>query len=87
MEAASVAAVAARAKLPFVALKAICDPAACELPARIVRALDVSAGGFSWRMVSAIALGGPATWHAARMLARDFTRARHALATAATLAA
>ena len=87
MEAASVAAVAARAKLPFVALKAICDPAACELPARIVRALDASAGGFSWRMVSAIVLGGPATWHAARLLARDFTRARHALATAAMLAA
>ncbi len=87
MEAAPIAAVALRAKLPFVAVKAICDPAARELPAGIVRALDGSDGGFSLRMLSAIALGGPATWRAARRLAHDFALARRALATAASLAA
>jgi nucleoside phosphorylase len=87
MEAAPIAAVALRARLPFVVVKAICDPAARELPAGIVRALDSSDGGFSLRMLSAIALGGPATWRAARRLAHDFALARRALATAASLAA
>lgn len=87
MEAASVAAVAARAKLPFTALKAICDPADRELPATMLRALDAGSSGFSWRMVASIIGGGPATWRAARLLARDFASARHALATAAALAA
>lgn len=87
MEAAPIAAVAARAKVPFVALKAICDPVTRELPARMVRAMDGSDTGVSWSMLAAIALGGPGTWRAARSLARDFGRARHALATAAALAA
>ncbi|MGH8124356.1 MAG: hypothetical protein ACREPK_00695 [Rhodanobacteraceae bacterium] len=87
MEAASVAAVAARANIPFVAVKAICDPLTRELPARVVRALDDADGGFSLRMVSAIAFGGPTAWRAAHALAQDFSRARHSLATAATLAA
>ncbi len=87
MEAAPVAAVAARAKLPFVAVKSICDPATRELPAGIVHALDGTDGGLSLRMLSAIALGGPATWRAARSLSRDFARARHSLAAAARLAA
>lgn len=87
MEAATVAAVAARADLPFIALKAICDPATRELPARIVRAMDAGSGGFSWRMLAAIMCGGPAAWRAARLLAQDFGRARRSLATAATLAA
>jgi hypothetical protein len=87
MEAASIAAIAARAGLPFVAVKAICDPVTRELPAPIVRALNGSGGGFSPRVLSAIALGGPATWRATRSLARDFAQARHSLATAAILAA
>lgn len=87
MEAASIAAVAARANVPFVAVKAICDPLTRELPARIVRALDDAGGGFSLRMLSAIAFGGPATWRAAHALAQDFSHARRSLATAATLAA
>lgn len=87
MEAAPIAAVALRAKLPFVAVKAICDPAGRELPAGIVRALDGADEGWSLRMVSAIAFGGPATWRAAHALARDFRRARRSLATAAALAA
>jgi nucleoside phosphorylase len=85
MEAAAVAAVAARAHLPFVAVKAICDPFERELPERIVHALGVE-GGFSLDMLSAIAFGGPATWRAARELARDFARARQALAAASRLA-
>lgn len=87
MEAAPVAAVALRAKLPFVAVKAICDPAGRELPAGIVRALDGADEGWSLRMVSAIAFGGPTTWHAAYALSRDFRRARRSLATAAALTA
>jgi adenosylhomocysteine nucleosidase len=87
MEAAPVAAVALRAELPFVAVKAICDPAARELPAGIVRALDGADEGWSPRMVAAIAFGGPATWRAAHALSRDFRRARQSLATAAALAA
>ena len=87
MEAAPIAAVAQRARLPFVAVKAICDPAARELPAGIVRALDAGDGGFSLRMLSAIAIGGPATWRATRRLAHDFALARRALATAASLTA
>ncbi|TAN06957.1 MAG: hypothetical protein EPN38_06575 [Rhodanobacteraceae bacterium] len=87
MEAAAVAAVAARARLPFVALKAICDPATRELPASIVHALDVSDGGVSWRMVAAILTGGPLAWRAARALAHDFACARRSLTTAAALAA
>lgn len=86
MEAAPIAAVAARAKLPFVAVKAICDPATRELPADIVHALDGSDQGWSLRMLSAIALGGPSTWHAAYALSLDFRRARRSLATAAALA-
>ena len=87
MEAAPIAAVALRAKLPFVAVKAICDPAGRELPAGIVRALDGADEGWSPRMVAAIAFGGPATWRATYALTRDFRRARRSLATAAALAA
>lgn len=87
MEAAPVAAVALRAKLPFVAVKAICDPAGRELPAGIVRALDGADAGWSPRLLAAIVLGGPATWRATFALTRDFRRARHALAAAAALAA
>lgn len=87
MEAAPIAAVAARAKLPFVAMKAICDPVGRELPAGMAGALEGADRGWSLRMVSAIALGGPATWRAARALSRDFRRARRSLATAAALTA
>lgn len=87
MEAASVAAVAARAALPFVAVKAICDPLGRELPRRIMDALAGGNGGPSWRMLTSIAFGGPATWAAARGLAQDFSHARRALTSAARLAA
>jgi hypothetical protein len=87
MEAASIAAVAARAGLPFVAVKAICDPLGRELPRRIMRALDGAAGGPSWRMLSAIAFGGPPVWGAVRSLSQDFSRARRALTSVARLAA
>jgi len=86
MEAAPIAAVAARAKLPFVAVKAICDPVKRELPAGMADALEGADRGWSLRMVSAIAFGGPATWRATRALSRDFRRARRSLATAAALA-
>ena len=87
MEAASIAAIAARAGLPFIAVKAICDPADRELPASILSAMGDSEAGASLRMLSAIAFGGPASWRAARSLARDFAQARRALASAAAFAA
>jgi nucleoside phosphorylase len=87
MEAAPVAAVAQRAKLPFVAVKAICDTAGRAVPAGIVRALEGADEGWSLRMVAAIVFGGPGTWRAARALSRDYRRARRSLATAAALAA
>lgn len=86
MEAAAVAAVAARAQLPFIAVKAICDPLAREIPPRIAHALDAG-GGVSRALLSSVVLGGPASWRAARALASDFARARRALATAARRAA
>jgi nucleoside phosphorylase len=86
MEAAAIAAVAVRAGLPFIAVKAICDPVTRELPGTIVRAMGEAAGDRSLRMLMAIAFGGPASWRAARWLARDFAQARRALATAAALA-
>lgn len=85
MEAAPIASVAARAGLPFVALKVICDPLAREWPERIARVLDATDTGISWRMLSAIACGGPATWRAAAVLSRDFRHARDTLATVAQL--
>lgn len=87
MEAASIAAVAARANLPFVAVKAICDPLGRELPQRIMHALEGSDEGLSWRMLTAIAFGGPSTWSAVRCLSQDFAHARRALTSAARLAA
>ncbi|MGH8234242.1 MAG: hypothetical protein ACREPU_08605 [Rhodanobacteraceae bacterium] len=87
MEAASIAAVAARAHLPFVAVKAICDPLGRELPRLIMHALDGSNGSLSWRMLTAIAFGGPSAWSAVRSLSHDFAHARRALTSAARLAA
>jgi nucleoside phosphorylase len=87
MEAAPVAAVALRAKLPFVAVKAICDPAGRAVPAGIVRALEDADEGWSLRMLAAIVSGGPGTWRAASALSRDYRHARRSLATAAALAA
>lgn len=83
MEAAPIAAIAARAHLPFVAVKAICDPVTREVPGRIAQALGD--GGISWRILLAIVLGGPAIWRATHALSHDFGQARHALATAARL--
>lgn len=86
MEAATIAAVAARARLPFVAVKAICDPLVREFPPRIVNALGRD-GGVTPATISAVVFGGPAAWRAARLLAGDFAHARRTLATAARLAA
>jgi hypothetical protein len=79
--------VAQRAKLPFTAVKAICDPDGRAVPAGIVRALEGADEGWSLRMVAAIVFGGPGTWRAASALSRDYRRARRSLATAAALAA
>lgn len=86
MEAAAIAAVAARAKIPFIALKAICDSSVREVPPAITRALDAG-GGFSLHVVASILLGGPTAWRAACALAQDFAHARRSLSDAARLAA
>lgn len=85
MEAAPIAAVAARAKMPFVAVKAICDPVTREVPRRIAQ--TIGDRGISMRMLAAITLGGPAVWQATYALARDFAQARRTLATAVRLSA
>lgn len=85
MEAAPVAAVARRAALPFVAVKAICDTVERNVPEGIAHTMQQGDGGISPRMLAGIVLGGPRTWRATGQLAGDFARARRALAAAARL--
>ena len=72
MEAASVAAIALHTGLPFVAVKAICDPASRELPASIVRRSTEPPPDSRCACLSAIAFGGPAAWRATRVAGAGF---------------
>lgn len=87
MEAAYAAAIARAARLPFIAVKAICDPAVRALPAELACALGPAGRPRALRLARALASGGPDVWRAALALGRDFARARRSLATAATLTA
>jgi adenosylhomocysteine nucleosidase len=86
MEAAAVAAVAARSNLPFVAVKAICDPAGREMPPSVVRAFTASGGVAGLPVLAAVFGAGPAQWRSLARLARDFASARRTLAIAARVA-
>src|SRR5579875_2379572 len=86
MEAAAVAGVAARANLPFAAVKAICDPLERELPVAAIRAFAGTNGALEPHLLPRLLLGGPALWLDLARLARDFAAARRALAAAANIA-
>ena len=78
MESGSVAQVAARHRLPFAVLRAVCDPARRDLPPAALMALD--AGG----RIKAAALIASLLHHPGQVaglvaLAREAGRARHAL--------
>ncbi|MGH8282373.1 MAG: phosphorylase [Gammaproteobacteria bacterium] len=82
MESAAVAAVAARANLPFVAVKAICDPAERSVPP-VVLSLINRKGRLSLRGLFGVMLNGPLTWRTLAVLRRDFADAQRTLIAAA----
>jgi adenosylhomocysteine nucleosidase len=82
MESVAVARVAAGAALPFVAVKAICDPASRAVPAAALDLLGAN-GRLRWRGLTGAVRGGPHTWQALNDLRRDFALAQDALRRAA----
>lgn len=82
MESAAVAEVAERAGLPFVAVKAVCDPASRALPLAAVALLNDD-GRVSLRGLARAVLGGPGLWRDLNQLRRDFDAAHRALSQAA----
>ena len=71
MESAGVAEAAARAGVPFVAVKAVCDPAARAVPRLALRMLGPE-GLLRWRSIVEAALAGPGTWRELNSLRQDF---------------
>lgn len=87
MEAAAVARVAARAGVPFAAIKAICDPLERCVPASALGLVRES-GRLDVRALLGVLARGPSAWRALAAPARDYAAARRALAAlAAALAA
>jgi len=84
MESAAVAVVAQRADVPFVAVKAICDPASREIPAAALRLLD-RGGGVRWRAIPGVLRDGPRAWRDLNTLREDFAAARGSLWRAARM--
>jgi adenosylhomocysteine nucleosidase len=78
MESAAVAAIAQRAGVPFVAVKAICDPASREIPAIALRLLDQD-GGVRWRALPGALRQGPRAWRDLNLLREDMAAARGSL--------
>ena len=78
MESAAVAAIAQQAGLPFVAVKAICDPASREIPSAALRLLD-EGGGMRWRALPGVLREGPRTWRSLTVLREDLATARGSL--------
>lgn len=78
MESAGVATIARRAGVPFVAVKAICDPASRGIPAMMLRLLD-SNGGVRWRAMPGVLRGGPRAWRDLNGLRKDMAAARGSL--------
>lgn len=75
MESAGVAMIARRARAPFVAVKAICDPASREIPEIALRLLDRD-GGIRWRALPDALRQGPRAWHELNVLRGDMVAAR-----------
>ncbi|MGH8307904.1 MAG: hypothetical protein ACRER0_06485 [Gammaproteobacteria bacterium] len=84
MESAAVAAAATRANLPFIAIKAICDPVERSLPSVALRLISRDGRVNTPALFSAI-LSGPLTWRALAALRHDFNTAQRTLAAAAPL--
>jgi adenosylhomocysteine nucleosidase len=78
MESAAVATVAQRAGVPFVAVKAICDPATREIPAAALRLLGHD-GSLRWRAMPSLLGEGPRTWRDLNALREDLAAARGSL--------
>lgn len=78
MESAAVATVAQRAGVPFVAVKAICDPAAREIPAAALRLIGHD-GSLRWRAMPSLLREGPRTWRELNALRVDLAAARGSL--------
>lgn len=82
MECGAVAAAAARAGIPFLAIKAVCDPADRALPTALLGLIDAE-GRFRPRGLPGMIRGGLPTWRAAAALRGDFAAALAALQLAA----
>ncbi|HET8608472.1 MAG TPA: hypothetical protein VFM11_01915 [Burkholderiales bacterium] len=78
MESAAVAAMATRAGLPFVAIRAVVDVARRGLPRRVLRAVDSSGNVRPARMAAALA-ASPHEWPGVFRTARDARTARRTL--------
>lgn len=82
MESAAVAVVAAKVGLPFMTIKAVCDPATRDIPVRLLEALGPH-GRVNGLGALKVACGGLATWRAAGSLQKDLTAAVDTLTHAA----
>lgn len=82
MESAGVAKAASRADLPFVVVKAVCDPAARAIPALALRLLEGD-GRLRASAIFDIACAGPRGWRELHALRGDFAAARASLRHAA----
>ena len=78
MESAAVAMEAQRAGVPFVAVKAICDPASRQIPALALRLLDED-GTIRWRAMPGVLREGPRAWRDLNALRVDMATARGSL--------
>ena len=78
MESAAVAMAARRAGVPFVAVKAICDPASRRVPPAALRLLDED-GTIRWRAMPGVLRDGPRAWRGLNALRADMAAARGSL--------
>ena len=78
LESGAVARVAARHRLPFAVLRAVCDPAGTSLPPAALLALDQDGAIGLWRVAASV-MAAPGQLPALLRLGRDAARARAAL--------
>jgi adenosylhomocysteine nucleosidase len=78
LESGAVARIAAMRGIPFAVLRAICDPAECELPPAALVGLDARGGIRAWRVLGSIA-AHPAQLAALLALAADAAAAKRSL--------
>jgi adenosylhomocysteine nucleosidase len=78
LESGAVAEVAARGKIPFAALRAVCDPAGAKVPPAALVALDAGGAVSVWRVAASL-LRAPGQLPALLALGRAAGQARRAL--------